>query len=184
MAEWSMRRGTDEGESNSTLSEWEVFVRPNETESLRHVGCVSAAAAETARQHASRLFGRQAEEMWLTPAARVHRHSSRSVADACQTRSSDSEGNTDEDGRLGPETEPDTGAEKETETQTQTHADPNPSPDSVVDGDTSPDTNGDGGSDSGAESHSDATPETHPDSDTQGGSTVDSGGKHTRGVGE
>lgn len=174
MEKWSVRHGANEGESDSTLNEWEVFVRSNQTDPLRHVGSVSAAAAETAREHASRLFGRQAKEMWLTPAAQVHRRSSRSVADACRTLGPDPEGNTGEDGRSGPETGSETSAE--TETKTRAHADPNPSPDSGVDGDAGPDTDGDGGPDSGAESHPDATLETHPDSDTQGESTVDSVG--------
>ncbi|WP_254863059.1 Htur_1727 family rSAM-partnered candidate RiPP [Halovivax gelatinilyticus] len=64
--------------SRETMApQWEVFVRGERTESLRHVGSVSAVDATDARQHATRLFGWDAIDLWCCPAASVERLTSR-----------------------------------------------------------------------------------------------------------
>lgn len=57
------------------IPEWEVFVRADRDERLRHVGSVSAATPETAHDHASRLFAWYATDVWICPAGAVHRFS-------------------------------------------------------------------------------------------------------------
>lgn len=57
--------------------EWEVFVREDPTEPLRHVGSVSAPTAAVAREQVSSLFGWTAETLWLCPAAEVARFTDR-----------------------------------------------------------------------------------------------------------
>jgi len=53
--------------------EWEVFLRESPDEPMTHVGSVSAATADAAREDAAALFGRFADDLWLCPAAEVTR---------------------------------------------------------------------------------------------------------------
>lgn len=48
--------------------EWELFVREEREDTLRHAGSVSAPTAEVAREQATTLFGFAAETLWLCPA--------------------------------------------------------------------------------------------------------------------
>ncbi len=48
-----------------TTPEWEVFLREDRSEPLRHVGSVSAPSAEVAREQAANLFGQSAHTLWL-----------------------------------------------------------------------------------------------------------------------
>ncbi len=61
--------------------EWEVFVRGDETDRLRHVGSVAAPTADEAHEHASRLFGWFASDVWICPAAEMHRFSTHSLGE-------------------------------------------------------------------------------------------------------
>ncbi len=61
------------------LPEWEVFLRDDEDANMSHVGSVSAATAETAHEHASRLFGWFASDVWICPAGEMHRFSTHSL---------------------------------------------------------------------------------------------------------
>jgi rSAM-partnered protein len=63
--------------------EWEVFVRDDETTSLRHVGSVSAPSAEIAHEEATKLFAWYATDVWICPAEEIRRYSTHSLdADA------------------------------------------------------------------------------------------------------
>lgn len=62
------------------VREWEVFVRPEPTDVLRHAGSVSAPTAETAHEHAGALFG-GVETLWLCPTDEVVRFSTRTLGD-------------------------------------------------------------------------------------------------------
>lgn len=53
--------------------EWEVFVRETPDEPMTHVGSVSAANADVARDNATALFGRFADDLWLCPADAIER---------------------------------------------------------------------------------------------------------------
>jgi rSAM-partnered protein len=62
--------------------EWEVFLREEPAEPLRHVGSVSAPTESVAYDHASSLFGWTAEAVWLCPAAAVARFTERDIGAA------------------------------------------------------------------------------------------------------
>lgn len=64
------------------LAEWEVFVRDDENATMSHVGSVSAPTAETAHEHATRLFGWFASDVWLCPSEEMHRFSTHSLGPA------------------------------------------------------------------------------------------------------
>lgn len=59
--------------------EWEVFVREDESESLRHVGSISAPSADVAYEQATKLFAWYASDVWLCPARDVHRYSTHAL---------------------------------------------------------------------------------------------------------
>lgn len=53
--------------------EWEVFVRETSDEPMTHVGSVSAANVDAARDNATALFGRFTNDLWLCPADAIDR---------------------------------------------------------------------------------------------------------------
>lgn len=65
--------------------EWEVFLREDSGEPLRHVGSVSAPTASVAHEQASALFGRTATGLWLCPAAEVERVTDRDLGSPAGT---------------------------------------------------------------------------------------------------
>lgn len=71
--------------------EWEVFLRDEDADPLRHVGSVRALSPEDAHESASRLFGWYASDVWVVPADHVHRY-------AAETLSDDTEPATTDDG--------------------------------------------------------------------------------------
>ncbi|TYL40679.1 rSAM-partnered protein [Natronococcus pandeyae] len=80
MVEKARRVAVDRDARGNPSSQWEVFVRDEKTEPLRHAGSVAAASATEAHEHASRLFGWYAVDVWLCPAGEVERHSTRGLA--------------------------------------------------------------------------------------------------------
>ncbi|MFB6223779.1 MAG: Htur_1727 family rSAM-partnered candidate RiPP [Haloarcula sp.] len=58
----------------ATSREWEVFLREDTSESLTHVGSLSAPTVEIAREQAASLFGRTATTLWLCPADETRRY--------------------------------------------------------------------------------------------------------------
>lgn len=75
MVEKEDRSRVGEAPRGDPTREWEVFVREDDEEPLRHVGSVSAPDAEVAREQSSRLFGWYADDLWLCPADEVRRFS-------------------------------------------------------------------------------------------------------------
>jgi len=59
--------------------EWEVFLRSEESEPLRHVGSVSAPTEQVAREQAQSLFGWTARTLWLCRAGDVARFTERDL---------------------------------------------------------------------------------------------------------
>jgi rSAM-partnered protein len=70
--------------------EWEVFVREDADDPLRHAGSVSAPTADAARERAATLFGWAASATWLCPADAVVRESTRTLG--ARYRDGDDEG--------------------------------------------------------------------------------------------
>lgn len=78
-AEQPDRSRVRESARDATAREWEVFVREGVDEPARHVGSVTAAAPEGARELASTLFGGDASGLWLCPATEVRRYSTHAL---------------------------------------------------------------------------------------------------------
>jgi rSAM-partnered protein len=93
MVEKSDRSPVGEQPRSAVDPEWEVFVRDDEPDPLRHVGSVSAPSAEVAHEEATRLFAWYATDLWVCPADAVRRYSTRSLGDA-DPASPDSEAET------------------------------------------------------------------------------------------
>ena len=61
--------------------EWEIFVREEERDPLRHVGSVSAPSADVAYEQATKLFAWYANDLWVCPARAVHRYTTHTLDD-------------------------------------------------------------------------------------------------------
>ena len=61
--------------------EWEVFVREDADDPMRHVGSVSAPSPEVAHEQATRLFEWFATDVWICPADETHRFSTHGLDD-------------------------------------------------------------------------------------------------------
>lgn len=61
--------------------EWEIFVRDEESDPMRHVGSVSAPSPGVAHEQATRLFAWFAEDVWICPADEMHRYSTHQLDD-------------------------------------------------------------------------------------------------------
>ncbi|QKY17572.1 Htur_1727 family rSAM-partnered candidate RiPP [Halorubrum sp. CBA1229] len=59
---------------------FEVFVREEESDPLRHVGTVAAPTPDVAHEEASKLFAWYARDVWVCPAEETHRYSAESLA--------------------------------------------------------------------------------------------------------
>src|SRR6056297_2527476 len=80
MVEKARRSLVESDERGNPTPQWEVFVRAEAADPMRHVGSVAAASATEAHEHASRLFGWDAADVWLCPAEAVERYSTRGLA--------------------------------------------------------------------------------------------------------
>jgi rSAM-partnered protein len=81
-------RGVDE-------PEWEVFVREDERESLRHVGSVSAPSADVAHEQATKLFAWCTSDVWVCPAGAVRRYSTHTLDGDAEPAPVDTDGTGD-----------------------------------------------------------------------------------------
>ncbi|MDG5820453.1 Htur_1727 family rSAM-partnered candidate RiPP [Natronococcus sp. A-GB7] len=70
-------RSRIDGEFARASPRWEVFVRDEMSDQLTYAGSVIAGDGEAAHEHASRLFGWYAVEVWVCPADEIERYSSR-----------------------------------------------------------------------------------------------------------
>ncbi|ELZ50051.1 hypothetical protein C465_06336 [Halorubrum distributum JCM 9100] len=74
-------RGEDaNGPRSADGRRFEVFVREEESDPLRHVGTVAAPTPDAAHEEASKLFAWYARDVWVCPAAEVSRYSEESLA--------------------------------------------------------------------------------------------------------
>ncbi|RQH00415.1 Htur_1727 family rSAM-partnered candidate RiPP [Natrarchaeobius oligotrophus] len=79
MGETKRRSRIESGDRANPWPQWEVFVRRDRSRPMRHVGSVAAKERAGAHEQASRLFGREAVDVWLCPAADVDRYSTREL---------------------------------------------------------------------------------------------------------
>jgi rSAM-partnered protein len=63
---------------------WEVFVRDDPDDKLRHVGTLPAPSARAAYDQARRLFGWFVHDLWLCPAAEVRRFAAEPPSEAAE----------------------------------------------------------------------------------------------------
>ncbi|WP_181690835.1 Htur_1727 family rSAM-partnered candidate RiPP [Natronomonas sp. LN261] len=84
MAE-STRRRLDSDDRAPHGSEFEVFVRSDGDDPMRHVGSVRADDADGAYELASRLFAWHANDVWICPSGDVARYTTHELADEAST---------------------------------------------------------------------------------------------------
>lgn len=85
MVEKTEREKVPSGKRAPEGREWELFIRDEEAEPLRHVGSVRALSADDAHASASRLFGWYASDIWVVPADAVHRYAADSISDEAES---------------------------------------------------------------------------------------------------
>jgi rSAM-partnered protein len=71
---------------------FEVFVRDDADEPLRHVGSVTADDAEDAYERATRLFAWYADDVWVSPAREFTRFSTHDLDDDAEPAPTDVSG--------------------------------------------------------------------------------------------
>lgn len=81
MVEPTRRRRIEDGDRAPNGREWELFVRSDDDDPLRHVGSVRAEDVDRAYELASRLFAWHADDVWVCPSAEVTRYSSHDFAE-------------------------------------------------------------------------------------------------------
>ncbi|WP_123621553.1 Htur_1727 family rSAM-partnered candidate RiPP [Halorubrum sp. CSM-61] len=81
MVEKTDRTGGSDGARSADGRRFEVFVREEEADPLRHVGTVAAPTPDAAHEEASKLFAWYARDVWVCPADETHRYSVESLAD-------------------------------------------------------------------------------------------------------
>lgn len=81
MVETTDRRRVKERPRSSTATEYEVFVRESGESPMRHVGSVTAGSPEGAHEHASKLFGWFATDVWVCPADAMTRFAGETIDD-------------------------------------------------------------------------------------------------------
>ncbi len=104
MVEKEHRTPIESADRGNPTPQWEVFVRQEETDPMRHVGSVAAASGTEAHEHASRLFGWYAVDIWCCPADEVQRYSASGLAADTDDREEPA-ANEDSEPRVYEETE-------------------------------------------------------------------------------
>ena len=94
MVEKTDRTGGSNGARSADGRRFEVFVREEEADLLRHVGTVAAPTPDAAHEEASKLFAWYARDVWVCPADETHRYSAESLAD--EETSGEESGDADE----------------------------------------------------------------------------------------
>ncbi|WP_460560192.1 Htur_1727 family rSAM-partnered candidate RiPP [Halorubrum pallidum] len=74
-------RTPEDGSRSTDGRRFEVFVREDEADPLRHVGTVAAPTPDAAHEEASALFAWYARDVWVCLADETHRYSAESLAD-------------------------------------------------------------------------------------------------------
>ncbi|NUB92002.1 rSAM-partnered protein [Haloterrigena sp. SYSU A121-1] len=98
MVEKARRERVEADERGNPTPQWEVFLREEPGDPLRHVGSVAAGSESEAHEHASRLFGWYAVDVWLCPADAVGRYSTRGLESESEQSDDDAGDGTDADG--------------------------------------------------------------------------------------
>ena len=80
MVEKTSRSEDAAGPRSADGRRFEVFVRDEESDPLRHVGTVAAPTPDAAHEEASKLFGWYARDVWVCPAGEVSRYSAEPLA--------------------------------------------------------------------------------------------------------
>ncbi|WP_144796792.1 Htur_1727 family rSAM-partnered candidate RiPP [Halorubrum depositum] len=80
MVEKTDRTAGSGGPRSADGRRFEVFVREEEADPLRHVGTVAAPTPNVAHEEASKLFAWYARDVWVCPAEETHRYSAESLA--------------------------------------------------------------------------------------------------------
>jgi rSAM-partnered protein len=96
MVEKTDRTAGSGGPRSADGRRFEVFVREEEADPLRHVGTVAAPTPDVAHEEASKLFAWYARDVWVCPAEETHRYSAESLAG--DDRSPDGESASRDDG--------------------------------------------------------------------------------------
>ena len=103
MVEKTDRTGGSNGARSADGRRFEVFVREEEADPLRHVGTVAAPTPDAAHEEASKLFAWYARDVWVCPADETHRYSAESLAgEEADAETDDAEPTDGGDGRGGP----------------------------------------------------------------------------------
>lgn len=95
MVEKTDRTAGSSGPRSADGRRFEVFVREEGADPLRHVGTVAAPTPDVAHEEASKLFAWYARDVWVCPAEETHRYSAESLAD--DERSSDAASTSPDD---------------------------------------------------------------------------------------
>lgn len=82
MVERPERHRIDDGNRAPRGREWEVFVRDDADDPMRHVGSVRAPDPNAAHDLGGKLFGWYASALWVCPAAAVSRYTAHDLAEA------------------------------------------------------------------------------------------------------
>jgi len=75
------RTGDPSGPRSADGRRFEVFVREEAADPLRHVGTVAAPTPDAAHEEASKLFAWYARDVWVCPASETHRYSAESLGE-------------------------------------------------------------------------------------------------------
>lgn len=81
MVEKTDRTAGSNGPRSADGRRFEVFVREEEADPLRHVGTVAAPTPDAAHEEASKLFAWYARDVWVCPADKTRRYSAESMAE-------------------------------------------------------------------------------------------------------
>lgn len=80
MSEQPIRQHIEAPSREDGSREWEIFIRPDQADPLRHAGSVTAPSADVAHEHASRLLTRDVQDVWVALADEMHRYSAYELA--------------------------------------------------------------------------------------------------------
>jgi len=105
MVEKTDRTAGSGGPRSADGRRFEVFVREDEADPLRHVGTVAAPTPDVAHEEASKLFAWYARDVWVCPAAETHRYAAESLAGGDRESDGGSPPSDDAEQRVYEETE-------------------------------------------------------------------------------
>lgn len=96
MVEKTDRTAGSNGPRSADGRRFEVFVREEEADPLRHVGTVAAPTPDAAHEEASKLFAWYARDVWVCPADKTRRYSAESLAEDVANGTPEGSGDADE----------------------------------------------------------------------------------------